>query len=57
MKDLVNYVKPCVKVNVIMYCNEVWDCVQESKLQQVTIIQAKTIRMTCNINVIIKHII
>ncbi len=31
----------------LMYCNEVWGCIQESKLQ-ITIIQKKIIRMITN---------
>ncbi len=31
-----------------MYCNEVWGCIQESKLQKLTIIQRKIIRMITN---------
>ncbi len=32
----------------LMYCNEVWGCIQESKLQKLTIIQKKIIRMITN---------
>ncbi len=32
----------------LMYCNDVWGCIQESKLQKVTIIQKKIIRMITN---------
>ncbi len=31
-----------------MYCNEVWRCIQESKLQKLTIIQKTIIRMITN---------
>ncbi len=31
-----------------MYCNEVWGCIQESKLQKLAIIQKKVIRMITN---------
>ncbi len=31
-----------------MYCNEVWGCTQESKLQKLNIIQKKIIRMITN---------
>ncbi len=31
-----------------MYCNELWGCIQESKLQKLTIIQKKIIRMITN---------
>ncbi len=32
----------------LMYCNEVWGCIQESKLQKLTIIQKKIIRIITN---------
>ncbi len=32
----------------LLYCNEVWGSIQESKLQKLTIIQKKIIRMITN---------
>ncbi len=32
----------------VIYCNEVWGCIQESKLQKLTIIQKKIITMITN---------
>ncbi len=33
----------------LMYCNEVWGCVQESKLLKLNIIQKQMIKIICNV--------